>query len=39
MGVVPDFLDEGEFVHAVILKGVCVIDEVASEPYYLRRDE
>jgi hypothetical protein len=39
MRVVPDLLDEREFVHAVILKGGRVIDEVASGPYYLRRDE
>jgi hypothetical protein len=39
MRVVPDLLDKREFVHAVILKDVCGIDEVASGPYYLRRDE
>jgi predicted RNA binding protein YcfA (HicA-like mRNA interferase family) len=32
-------LNESKFVHALILKDVCVIDEVASEPYHLRRDE
>jgi hypothetical protein len=38
-GVVPDLLDERKLVHAVVLKAVLVINEVASGPYYLRRDE
>ena len=39
MRVVPDLLDERGFIHAIFLEGVRLIDEVASDPYYLTRDQ